>query len=125
MGARTIDTVGIASFVTVRDTEEQFAVVRDEHNVVIAEGQVGPPGAKGDKGDKGDQGTPGLSGVSYVHDQSIADSVWVVVHNLGRFPSVMVIDSAGDEVEGSVRYDSANQITVTFSAPFGGKAFLN
>lgn len=122
MGTRTIDSVGIDSFVTVRDTEEQFAVVQDEHNVVISDGAIGPPGAKGDKGD---QGIPGMSGVSYIHEQAIADVAWIILHNLGRFPSVTVIDSAGDEVEGTVRYDSANQITLIFSAPFGGKAFLN
>lgn len=82
---------------------------------------MGPPGY----GIKGDKGDPGLSGASYVHTQSVASSEWVVFHGLNRFPSLVVVDSAGDTVEGSVKYDSSMQITVTFSAPFGGLAYVN
>lgn len=126
--ATTIYDASLASVVVVRDTEEQFAVVTEERQVVISEGTMGPPGGRGEKGDKGDRGldgAPGVSGASYVHDQAVASDVWVVDHGLGRFPAIVTVDSAGDEVEGSVRYDSANRITVTFSAPFGGKAYIN
>jgi hypothetical protein len=88
-------------------------------------GLKGDQGDKGDKGDTGDQGIPGVSGASYVHNQAIASTTWIVNHNLGRYPSVTVIDSAGDEVEGDIKYNNSNQITLTFSAPFGGQAFIN
>lgn len=69
----------------------------------------------------------GGSGASfaYVHDQQVPQSTWTVVHNLNGFPNVTVIDSASREVEGDVTYDSVNQLTLTFSAPFGGKAYLS
>ena len=62
---------------------------------------------------------------TYTHVQSVASSTWVITHNLGKFPSVMVIDSSGNVVVGEITYNSNNQITIQFSAPFAGKAYLN
>lgn len=61
----------------------------------------------------------------YSHTQASPSDTWVIAHGLGKRPAVTIIDSAGDEVEGSVRHDSLNQITVSFSAGFAGVAFLN
>jgi len=63
--------------------------------------------------------------LSYIHYQLYASSTWVVVHNLGKFPSVSVVDSAGTLVVGNVTYLSANQLIITFHSPFGGTAYLN
>lgn len=93
--------------------------------VIETSGAQGPEGAKGDKGDKGDQGDPGVSGASYVHNQNVASTLWIVDHFLGRYPSVTVIDSAGDEVEGELKYINSDKLTLSFSAPFGGQAFIN
>lgn len=62
---------------------------------------------------------------SYTHFQAIASTTWVVVHGLGKFPSVTVADSANSECEGFTTYDTLDQVTITFSAPFGGYAYLN
>ena len=62
---------------------------------------------------------------TFVHTQLSASKEWLVNHNLGKFPSVTVVDSAGTEVYGDIHYDNENQITIKFSAPFSGKAFLN
>lgn len=62
---------------------------------------------------------------SYTHTQSSAASSWVVTHNLNRYPSVSVVDSSGNLVTGEVRYTSVNSVTITFSAPFSGTAYLN
>lgn len=61
----------------------------------------------------------------YVHAQDAASLTWSITHNLGRFPSVTVVDSAGTQVVGRVVYDSVNALTLTFSAAFSGKAYLN
>ncbi len=61
----------------------------------------------------------------YEHDQASASTSWVCEHNLGKFPSVTIVTSAGDEVEGDVSHDSVNQATLTFSAAFSGKAYFN
>lgn len=63
--------------------------------------------------------------LNYTHDQAIASAVWTITHNLGKNPSVTVVTSAGDEVEGTTHYIDSNTLEVTFSAPFGGKAYLN
>lgn len=62
---------------------------------------------------------------NYVHDQQVASSTWVVVHNMGKKPSVSIVDTADDEVIGSVTYNSNNQLTISFSSPTSGKAYLN
>lgn len=62
---------------------------------------------------------------NFVFDKQVAASVWVVIHNMGKFPSVSIVDTANDQVEGEVRYNSNNQLTITFTAPVAGKAYLN
>lgn len=63
--------------------------------------------------------------VEYIHTQGTASSTWTIAHNLGKYPSVMVVDSAGSVVIGDVVYSSINQIIVYFSGTFSGKAYLN
>lgn len=104
---------------------ETFVSHEASNVFAMAAGEQGPAGAKGDKGDKGDQGLPGLSGASYMHTQAIPQSVWAISHNLGRYPSVTVVDSAGSVVVGNIEYVSNNSIVLTFSAAFGGSAYLN
>lgn len=65
------------------------------------------------------------SDANYVHDQQVASAAWSVVHNLGKFPSVTVVDSAGSVVVGDPLYVSANSLSIFFTAPFAGKAYLN
>ena len=61
----------------------------------------------------------------YVHNQENAQIEWNVTHNLGKFPSVSVVDSANDEVIGEVTYIDTNSLTIKFTAAFSGKAYLN
>lgn len=62
---------------------------------------------------------------AHVHTQAIPAISWEITHNLGKFPSVSIVDSANSEVIGEVVYNSNNQLTVSFSAAFSGKAYLN
>lgn len=63
---------------------------------------------------------------TFVYEQGIASDTWVIVHNLGKYPSVTAVDSAGNvQIPDEVQYDSENQITVQFIGSFAGKAFLN
>jgi hypothetical protein len=86
-------------------------------------GSVGPTGPQGPKGDPGPMGPPGDT--HYTHTQAVASDTWVIDHNLGKYPSVSVVDSANDEVEGSVNHVDPMRVILVFSAPFSGKAFLN
>jgi len=62
---------------------------------------------------------------SYRHLQGTPATVWTIDHNLGRIPAIVVTDSAGTEVEGSISHPSNNQSIITFSAAFSGTADLN
>ncbi len=62
---------------------------------------------------------------TYAYPQDVPLAQWVVTHNMNKYPSVSVVDSAGSAVVGEVLYDSLNQVTINFSAPFSGKAFFN
>lgn len=57
--------------------------------------------------------------------QSSAAATWSITHNLGKFPSVSIVDSGNTVVYGDIVYTSENALTITFSAAFGGKAYLN
>jgi len=60
----------------------------------------------------------------FTFNQLTPASTWVIVHNLGTFPSVTVVDSSGNWVVGGVHYDSPDQVTLTFSGGFSGTAVL-
>lgn len=62
---------------------------------------------------------------NYVHEQGSAATVWTVTHNLGKYPSVAVVDSAETVIIGQIEYLSSNQVRLTFSAGFAGKAYFN
>jgi hypothetical protein len=62
---------------------------------------------------------------NYVHDQQVAASSCVINHNLGKFASIHIVDTAGDEIIGEVTYNTINQITVTFTSLVSGKAYIN
>lgn len=62
---------------------------------------------------------------TYYHIQSVASDNWVIVHGLNKYPSVSVINSAGDEVVGDIIYNDTNQVTIKFKGSFKGSATLN
>ena len=66
-----------------------------------------------------------LKSGSYTHDQMVASSEWIITHNLNKFPSVTIVDTANTVVFGEVGYISQNEIRLSFNAVFSGKAYLN
>ena len=62
---------------------------------------------------------------SYIHTQSGSASTWTINHNLGYYPAVSVVDSGESLVIGDVTYISTNTLSVSFTASFGGKAYLS
>lgn len=63
--------------------------------------------------------------VSYDHVQGSDSDVWTIEHNLGFYPSVTVFLSSGDTVEGAIEHQSTNTLTITFSVPISGSAYLS
>lgn len=62
---------------------------------------------------------------TYRHVQSTVESEWVINHNLGFRPNLVVMDSAGSVVQGNITHLDSNQLIVTFAAPFSGEASLS
>jgi hypothetical protein len=97
-------------------------------------GSTGPTGADGVSAydlwvAQGNVGAPteffaSIGGNYFRYVQVSPASLWDIVHNLGRYAQVSVMDSAGDVVQGDISYVSLNELTIEFSAPFAGEAYL-
>lgn len=61
----------------------------------------------------------------FVFEQPTDLAQWNIKHMLKKFPSVTVVNTAGAEHVGDVNYLNENELIITFSIPFSGKAFLN
>ena len=70
-------------------------------------------------------GLKGGGDKNYIHVQNTPSATWAVPHNLGKKPSVVIVDSADDVVYGEITYTDDNNITLTFSGAFSGKAYFN
>ena len=57
--------------------------------------------------------------------QAAAATVWNIPHNLGKFPSVSIINNNSIVINGEVTYIDNNNVTLNFSAGFSGTAYLN
>ena len=66
------------------------------------------------------QGSP-----TFEFNQVVPATTWTITHNLGKFPSITVIDSGNTVVHGEYTYIDNNKIVLEFSAAFAGKAYLN
>lgn len=62
---------------------------------------------------------------TYTFEQAVASDTWIIKHNLGRNPSVVVVDSAGTVFYPAVHYDNENQCTISMNGATTGKAYLN
>ena len=62
---------------------------------------------------------------THVHTQSVAQQVWLIEHDLDKYPSVSVSDHYGREVETQVRYISKSRVEIILSHAITGTAFLN
>lgn len=61
----------------------------------------------------------------YFHNQIVPEAVWRINHNLNKFPAVTVVDSALSVVIGEIQYIDENNVEITFSGGFSGKAYFN
>jgi hypothetical protein len=68
---------------------------------------------------------PGTGDLTYLHVQGVASDTWVIAHDLNKYPSVSLLDSGHEEIEGSVDHLDQNNAVVTFAGPVSGSATLN
>ena len=66
------------------------------------------------------QGAP-----TFEFTQGVPATTWNIQHNLGKFPSVSVVNNNNIIMYGNTTYVDNNNLTINFSAGFSGKAYLN
>lgn len=63
-------------------------------------------------------------GNGFVFVQAVPDTVWTIPHNLDKRPSITIVDSGDNVVEGQEVYVDNNNVILNFEAAFTGKAYL-
>ena len=62
---------------------------------------------------------------TFAYTQATPAATWTITHNLGKYPAVSIVDSAGSAVVGDVEYIDDNTVTITFQSAFAGAAYFN
>ena len=121
MAHTTVTVNEIIQTMVVEETNE--SLTSDSPTVVLTDVEAGPQGPAGPTGADGAAGS-GSANSTVVHDQSSANATWTMTHNLGRYPAIDIIDSAGNHVIGDIKHNSVNQAVATFDNAFAGKAII-
>lgn len=103
--------------ILAEEAQDSVLVEQVQETEIVELGQQGPPGPQGPPG--------GGAGATYTHLQSVAAAVWTVAHNLGRYPSITVVDNLGGQLYPDVRYVDADIVQITHSVPLTGRAYCN
>ena len=72
----------------------------------------------------GPQGPGGGAGAAYVHTQASPATTCTINHNLGFRPSVELLDSGSQEIDGDIAHPTTNQTVVTLNPATAGLARL-
>ena len=72
-----------------------------------------------------DNQTVTITSKTFIFEQGIASDEWNIIHNLGKRPSVHLVDSTGREFEAVKDYISNNQVIIRLDSATTGKAYLN
>jgi hypothetical protein len=103
------------TLVIERGGQRPFVVERGASRNVVIE-RTGLPGKKGEAG--GPQPQFSWSPASALSD-------WMIPHNLGRHPGVSVLLPDGEVILANVQHLDSDVLTVSFSQPTLGTAFLH
>ena len=66
-----------------------------------------------------------ITSKTYIHEQGVSSDSWEINHNLNKYPSVTVVDTAGTVFTAQVDYNDKNTCTVRINGATKGKAYLN
>lgn len=102
---------------SIVEIQNQVTVVVDESTDVATVSLITP----------GPQGPPGANGANavYIHNQVTPSATWIISHNMGFKPSVELLNSGSQEIEGDVIHTSQNVTVAYFNTPISGFARLN
>lgn len=60
-----------------------------------------------------------------MYTQLSAAALWSVIHNLGKYPAVDVVDTGNSVLIPDVKYIDTNRVDLTFASATSGKAYFN
>jgi hypothetical protein len=126
--------------VILQDSAVDLLVVEDESTLVFSDcvgspgppgpegpegpqGEIGPEGPEGPQGEPGDPGPPG--GSYFFHEQLVAASTWIIVHNLNNWVHCTLMDDNHKTIHADVVRTDIQTVTVNFNSPKTGFAYLS
>lgn len=62
---------------------------------------------------------------TFIYNQTEESQIWIIEHNLNKYPSITTVDTNGNEFSCQKTYIDSNTIKITCSSPMAGQAFLN
>jgi len=101
-------------------TVDNITVTTTVQNVVVS--TTTPTVTVASVGVQGPQGP--AANIFYTYTQNTPASVWTVTHGLSGYPAATVIDTSGNNCEGTISYTNSNVMVITFTAPFSGTAYI-
>lgn len=118
---RITDGVGNQTPLLISETEIEVDANLTAEGIIIS----GAPSNSVVMSDGTTASVAGFEDKEFTYTQNVASDTWNVTHNLGKRPSVTVVDSGDSVVIGDISYTNSNELTITFSSAFSGKAYLN
>ena len=131
---KEVDATTIKKVEEVEKTLKDYFYKIDENTIatkynLVSEKQVASKGLAQSGGNDGEDenqsGTTTGTYQMYKHVQSEAKTEWRILHGLGKYPNVKVVDSYGELCYGDVFYESEDVVVVKFGGAFGGVAYLD
>lgn len=93
---------------------------------LVSEKSVAAKGlASESSGEEGEGGTTTGEYKMYKHVQSIPSAEWRILHGLGKYPNVKIVDTMKQLCFGDIIYESEDVVVVKFGAAESGVAYLD
>lgn len=94
-------------------------IIEEENDTVVVETPLTAVVTIVEQGPQG----PAGSG-AYIHTQSSQSTTWIINHNMGFRPSVELLDSGSQEIDGEISHPTINQTIVRLNPASTGIARL-
>ena len=62
---------------------------------------------------------------TYIFTQTEPTMEWVIKHNMGKYPAIMIVDDDKYQVWAEIQFIDLNTVKAMFTSEFTGQAFLN
>lgn len=128
-----VECINLDFPVTAQENVTIVEVVEETVSIISVseQGLSGPRGLQGNAGPQGAQGVQGPMGPTgpgdktYVHIQNSPALTWPVNHNLGKRPTVALVDSADSGFDAEIVYIDDNNLNIVLAYEVSGKVYCN